>query len=121
MIIWFPQTKAADGLNMFQSIYFQKDPGKDQKEVILQTKRECCKYTITEIETRLQIQLPQMARISISIFVHSDSMVYVSKGVKIKETNKKVEERQANVLKMIKTWEAANCVHCKTCSDGASM
>lgn len=106
---------------MFQSIYFQKDPGKDQKEVILQTKRECCKYTITEIEIRLQIQPPQMARISISIFVHSDSMVYVSKGIKIKETNKKVEERQANVLKMIKTWEAANCVHCKTCSDGASM
>lgn len=87
----------------------------------MQTKRECCKYSISEIETRPQIWPPQMARISISIFVHSDSMVSVSKGVKIKETNKKVEERQANVLKMVKTWEAANCVHCKTSSDGASM
>lgn len=48
-------------------------------------------------------------------------MVYVSKGVKIKETNKKVDDRQGNTLKAVKTWEAANYVHCKTSSDGASM
>lgn len=47
-------------------------------------------------------------------------MVYVSKGVKIKETNKKVGERQGTTLNLVKTWEAANCVHCKTSGDGAS-
>lgn len=30
-------------------------------------------------------------------------------------------EKEGNTLKMVKTLEAANCVHCKTSCDGASI